>query len=51
MPLASNNTGAVALSLVAMAIGYAVIGGLFYGMVYKPRKREKAAEKARDEDS
>ena len=51
MPLASNATGAVVLSLVAMVIGYAVLAGLFYGMVYKPRKREKAEERAREQEN
>lgn len=48
MSLAANNA-AVVFSLVAMAIGYVVIVALFYGMVYKPRKREKEAEHKGDE--
>ena len=48
MPFAADNA-AVVFSLVAMVIGYLLIAGLFYGMVYKPRKREKEAEREREE--
>jgi hypothetical protein len=49
--IVANNTAAVAFSLVAMVVGYAVLAGLFYGMVYKPRKREKAEQRTREEEN
>lgn len=50
MTVVAAGNAAVIFSLIAMVIGYVVIAALFYGMVYKPRKREKAEERKRDEE-
>jgi preprotein translocase subunit YajC len=47
---ASQRTvGLVAFSLVVLVAGYVLVGALFYFMVYKPSRDEKAAKRAEAE--
>ena len=50
LPLA-DSSAAVAFSMFAIVVGYALIAALFYFMIYKPRKQEKEAERVREEEA